>query len=232
MYGNYLPILKEYLQLKPDDVMLDIGGGTGWVADTLAKAAGLSEPVVCVDPSAEMVKRAKQRGVIGVQATAEEFFTLPQAKLFSKVLIVAAMHHFSDPRAVFKGIWDSLSPGGSCVVLGYSPECAWPIFRALRNHVATKLCRNEEDEVTALLQASANFDVQTKKMTIQHKIPKAQWYKMIRARFVSPLHYLTDQEIENGIEELEREEFQGLGDDDVITFDDAIFVALAHKTMD
>ena len=231
-HSNYLPVLQEALQLKPDDVVVDIGGGTGWYAHHLWKAAGLKEPVVCVDPNGVMLEAAKLReGVTGVQASAEEFFSRPQVKLFTKAFIIGALHHFHNPRAVFKGIWNSLSPGGSCVVQAFLPVPVSDLlyFRAAEAIVESSNYFTDEKELTSLIQAETSFKVHIKEMEIKHKIPKAQWYKMVRARYSSAFHHFTDQEIENGIEELERERFQALRDDEPVTKTHRFLLAVAHK---
>ena len=230
-HSNYLPVMQEALQLKPDDVVVDIGGGTGWYAHQLWKAAGLKEPVVCVDPSGVMLEAAKLReGVTGVQASAEEFFSRSQEKLFTKAFIIQTVHHFHNPEAVFKGIYNSLSPGGSCVIQAHLPKPGHdtPLFRAAWVLTAKSNVMNEE-ELTSLIAVGAPFEIHKKKIKIQHKIPKREWYKMIRGRYSSVLHQLNDQEIENGIKELEREKFQALRDDDPVTINDFALIIVAKK---
>lgn len=227
MHKDYLPVIQETVQFSPDDVIADIGGGTGWYSHQFWKIAGVKEPVMSVDPCAEMLEKAKEReGVRPVHATAEQFFSNPPEKLLTKVFIIEAVHHFTDPVTVFKQMWNRLAPGGCCVVLALPPENEWPSFSA-EKALDKKLNRTDEDTMSQL--RDAGFNVESKKVTTHHKISKAHWYKMLRGKFTSALHHFTDAEVEEGIQELEKEKFHQLKDDDIITIDDVILIILARK---
>ena len=120
-----IPLIQEKLQLKPDDVLVDIGGGTGWMTQRLWKAAGLKEPALCVDPSAAMLEKAKEReGVTPVLATAEQFFSSPSRVPFNKVLICGSFHHIPNQKAMLHEMAKRLPVGGHCLIIrqNYSPD--------------------------------------------------------------------------------------------------------------
>ena len=232
MKSAHLPLVEDALQLKADDVVVDIGGGTGWFSHRLWKAAGLKAPVVCVDPSAGMLNAAQQQeGVTAVQATAEEFFSQPQEKLFTKALTSGAFHHFTDPRAVLKGVWNSLKPGGKYVILTYLPTNSFysdvPSFHTVLCKFLTQF--SSEVELASLIESSAPFKVQTKVEVVAYRVPKSAFYRSLRERSLSGLCLLSDDEIEDVIAEFERARYSQLRDDDLVTKSDNILIAVAEK---
>ena len=109
-----IPILIECLDLQSHHIVADIGSGTGIIAEKLYEKCGLTKPIWCVDPCAEMQERARERkGIYPVLKTAEEFFSHPEINhCFDRVISIGAAHHFADPVAIYKSIFHSLRPGG------------------------------------------------------------------------------------------------------------------------
>ena len=193
-----IPLIQEKLQLKPDDVLVDIGGGTGWMTHRLWKAAGLKEPALCVDPSAAMLEKAKElEGVSPVLATAEQFFADSQENSVSKVLIAGCIHHCSDHKALFEDMAKSLSPGGSCVILLHSK---WLVFPG---EVYSSLDAITEESLTASLE-EAGFCVDTDTQVLRYELSKVHWYSALRNRILSYLEHFSDEQIEEGIQAFEK----------------------------
>ena len=225
--------MEDALQLRADDVVVDIGGGTGWFSHRLWKAAGLKAPVVCVDPSAGMTKVAQQKeGVAAVQATAEEFFSQPQEKLFTKALTIGAFNHFTDPRAVLKGVWNSLKPGGKYVIFTHHNTNPYysdiPLFHTVICDFLTSQFRNEVD-LASLIENSAPFKVETKVELFEYRVPKSAFYRSLRERSLSILRSLSDNHVEEMIAEFERARYSQLKDDDLVTKSDNMIFAVAEK---
>ncbi|MCI0383233.1 hypothetical protein [Streptomyces sp. CNQ085] len=62
VYGpDYIPWMSariaEALSLSPADRVADIGSGTGLFAREIARSVGLTYPLLCVEPSAAMLRR-------------------------------------------------------------------------------------------------------------------------------------------------------------------------------
>ena len=67
-------VLIKYFGVQPHHTVVDIGSGTGFLAERLFERSELKTPVWCVDPSAEMQEEAKKKkGVFPVQKNADEF---------------------------------------------------------------------------------------------------------------------------------------------------------------
>lgn len=96
---------------RPGDRLLDVGGGTGRVAQAFRGHAA----VWILDPSAGMLQQARAKGGLGVcQGNAER---LPFSDgAFARVLAVDSLHHFRDQRQGVTELLRVLTPGGRLVI--------------------------------------------------------------------------------------------------------------------
>jgi ubiquinone/menaquinone biosynthesis C-methylase UbiE len=106
------PMLKM-LELPVKGLVVDIGGGTGRVAQSIAESGC---QVVVVDVSVGMLKRALGKpGLIPLMADAA---ALPfRSGSVSRVLIVDALHHIRKQRETIRELCRLLEPGGVGVVV-------------------------------------------------------------------------------------------------------------------
>ena len=62
--GDYeswqLEIIMKHLDISENDMLLDLGGGTGRFASLVYEKGGLKYPVTCVDPSQDMLQQTKK----------------------------------------------------------------------------------------------------------------------------------------------------------------------------
>ncbi len=104
-------LLLRSLDAQPGDLLLDIGGGTGRVAQHLA-AVGVT--TIVVDPSSAMLRATREKRLPGVRALAEQ---LPfAADSIPRILIVDAFHHFARQQLAAKELVRVLKPGGRLVI--------------------------------------------------------------------------------------------------------------------
>jgi ubiquinone/menaquinone biosynthesis C-methylase UbiE len=103
--------LRSLLELPFSGPVLDVGGGTGRVAQALR---GLADEVVVLDESAAMLQQAQLKGLEAVQGQAER---LPFADgAFARILVVDAFHHLEDQRLASSELLRVLAPHGRIVV--------------------------------------------------------------------------------------------------------------------
>lgn len=116
--------LLEALDLRPTHRVLDLGGGTGRVAQFLQAAQ-----VVVADLSRKMLRYAVAKpGLQGVCARGEQL-PFPTAA-FDRVLIVDALHHVQDQEQVLDEAWRVLRPGGRLLI--EEPDVTQPLGRWIR----------------------------------------------------------------------------------------------------
>jgi ubiquinone/menaquinone biosynthesis C-methylase UbiE len=104
--------LVDVLDPRPDDLVLDVGGGTGRVARALTATA---RGVVVADPSKAMLRHGKSEpNLLRVRALAE---ALPfRDGAFRRIVVVDAFHHFSSRPAAVRELWRVLATGGRLVI--------------------------------------------------------------------------------------------------------------------
>ena len=212
-----LPVIQQMLDLQPDDVLVDIGGGTGWMSNTLWKSASLKNPVLCVDPSSQMLEKAKDlEGVTPVNASAAEFFGSATKGHFNKVFMAGCIHHFGDLDQVLRSMAELMSPGDACLILVDTKFGCPPFPEFIAPHQGDSLL---------LALRGTGFSAHTDAKSFNYKVPKARHYLSLRKRFLSHLEQFSDDEIEQQIQNLDR----SLGVDETVSLDICCEFTLAVK---
>lgn len=116
----------ERLPVEPDDVVADIGAGTGYFSIPLAERLPDGK-VLAVDIQAEMLafieQKKRELGVENVETilgTASDP-GLPAGDV-DLIFIVDAYHEFYYPREMGEAMFEALRPGGHVVLLEYRAE--------------------------------------------------------------------------------------------------------------
>ena len=224
-----IPVLIECLDLKPQHNVVDIGSGTGFIAESLCKLSGLENPVWCVDPSAEMQEVARKRkGVYPVQKTAEEFFSDPKlSQCFDRVVAVFSVHHFADPVGVYKGMIRSLRPGGIFIQL-MTMKDEHPIFKSSTKVFGTYFDRVNDNQKLLREIECADTRISNYEVTFTEAMIKSKLYDSLRRRYSSELNHLTDDQIEERIKQLEKE-LSEFNEHEPITYNRLVSVTKVEK---
>jgi len=120
-------LLLAALELKPGQVVADIGAGSGYYTRRLAKAVGTEGRVYAVDLQPEMLE------ILGRNLTAEglENVELKQGRTTSVglpaatldlALLVDVYHEFEFPYEMMRSICQALKPGGRVVLVEFRAE--------------------------------------------------------------------------------------------------------------
>lgn len=114
------------LNLKPDDIVADIGAGSGYFSFRIAQQVPEGK-VYGVDIQPEMldaitaIKQERQIDNIETILGQEDNPNLPPASI-DLAFMVDAYHEFAYPREMMEGIVTALKPGGRVVLLEYRLE--------------------------------------------------------------------------------------------------------------
>lgn len=115
--GN--PISKA--ELKPGEIVLDLGSGAGFDAFLAAERVGKTGKVIGVDMTPEMVEKARMNGekfkISNVEFRLGEIEKLPVPDNSVDVVLSNCVINLSpDKSAVFKEIHRALKPGGRIII--------------------------------------------------------------------------------------------------------------------
>jgi len=118
--------LIELMNLRPTDVVADIGAGTGYFSFRIAPKVPRGK-MLAVDIQPEMLdllkKAARQRRVKNVEPVLGKVDdpNLPDSSV-DAALLVDAYHEFDHPREMMEAIVRALKPGGRVVQVEYRGE--------------------------------------------------------------------------------------------------------------
>jgi ubiquinone/menaquinone biosynthesis C-methylase UbiE len=122
------------LQIKPGDVVADVGAGSGYYSVLLSRAVGASGRVYATDIQPEMLAliRAKVDAakltnvelVLGTEADPR----LPSGAL-DLVVMVDVYHELAQPQAMLQALKRTLKPEGRLVLIEFRKESEWVPIR-------------------------------------------------------------------------------------------------------
>jgi ubiquinone/menaquinone biosynthesis C-methylase UbiE len=148
------------LGLKSTDVVADIGAGTGYISQLIARQVPNGK-VLAVDVQPEMVELLKQRiskdKIANIQPRlgTEKSPELPPASI-DLAIMVDAYHEFSYPREMMAGIVSALKPGGRVVLTEYRGEDP-KVFIKLHHKTTQKQIEREMKAVGLKLIKNENI---------------------------------------------------------------------------
>ena len=149
-----------HMQLKPTDVVADVGAGTGYFTLRISRVVRQGT-VYAVDIQSAMLaileqrkKQLKAENVITVQGT-ETDPRLP-AQTVDVVLLVDAYHEFAYPREMMENIIKSLKPGGRVIQIEYRGEDSSVPIKSLHKMTVAQ-ARKEMEAVGLRWQETQDF---------------------------------------------------------------------------
>src|SRR6267143_5645182 len=151
MFAPLTRALIEHAHIGPGQSVLDIGGGSGEPSLTIAPIVGQSGSVTYTDPSAGMVKAARdeadRRGLTNIrfyQCSAEQL-PFPDNAFDGAVSRLAAMF-FPDPTAGLREILRVIKPGANQSFVVWADKEVNPFFRIVTEILEKFIPVEAEDE--------------------------------------------------------------------------------------
>ena len=194
--------IAERLRITGDDLVADIGCGTGLFARGLARHAAA---VVCAEPSAPMLAQvpADER-LIPVAASAEDLATgrvAPPHDGYDAILLKEMLHHVADRAAVITGLAGLLRPGGRMLVVMLPSQVSYPLFAA-----ALELFADQQPDPADIagIMRGAGLDVELAYESFPLVFPTERYLQMVRNRYMSLLSHFDDAQLEAGVAEIRR----------------------------
>lgn len=192
-------IIKE-LNIQRHEFVVDLGGGTGLFAQLVHEKAQLQHDIVCVDMCDDMLEKAKKYPGVSILCADALSFAQREDIAYDKLFIKEAVHHFRDRVNIFKGIYRQLAPKGRLLIITRPSQPEFPFFEA-----ALKAFEQSQPDYTIFRKEleRAGFCVNVQLRPYPLTLKKARWFEMLRQRFMSNLANFSDEQIEQGIKELE-----------------------------
>lgn len=110
-HRTHVERLLHYLALEPALRLLDVGGGTGRIAQYMM---GQVAQVCLLDPSAAMLRQGYSKGICTTRGEAEDL-PFPPA-FFERIMVVDALHHMCDQARAAGELLRVLAPQGRLVI--------------------------------------------------------------------------------------------------------------------
>src|SRR5919199_3304167 len=112
-------VMSEYVDIRSDDVILDIGGNTGKVTEAYSNNC---KEVIVLEPKRNVIEYGKSNrpNIKFVEGEAENI-PLPDT-YFDKVVASASFHHFSDHDKALEEMKRVLKPHGKIIILEIDPN--------------------------------------------------------------------------------------------------------------
>jgi arsenite methyltransferase len=184
MEQGHLPIVLpvvDRMGLAPDENVLDLGCGAGWLGRLLAEQVPAGR-VVGVDVSDEMIRRARQRyvdleNVIFLVGEADE---LPwDADFFTRAVSVESAYYWPDPLAALREVLRVLREGGSAwILINYYwenvPSRRWSEILAVPTHLLSA------DEWAAVFREAGFVGVTQERIPDPTPVPETytgRWFR-------------------------------------------------------
>jgi protein-L-isoaspartate O-methyltransferase len=120
-------LLLKNMELKPGEIVADIGAGSGYHVVRMAPMVGKNGKVLAVDIQQEMLdfieNRVKKVKLSNVETLlgAEKSAQLPQNSI-DKMLLVDVYHEFEFPAEMGRSLFGALRPGGFLYLIEYRAE--------------------------------------------------------------------------------------------------------------
>ena len=180
-----------------------------------------------MEPNAEMLHEAeKWEGVKSYLGTADKFFSIDHQPKYKKILINQCAHLFPDPLATFQKAAQYLPTDGMILLIVRDKTTTFPLWKSVREQMS----HPEGDNTLHASLEQAGFNIQMFSEMHIVEMTKVQWYDKLRRRIFSTMADMSDEQIEEGLKELDQDWFLGKQDFDTVEINDCLLFYVVTKT--
>jgi SAM-dependent methyltransferase len=195
--------IAKRLRISSGDRIADIGAGTGLFLRRLTEQTSASTPVLCIDPSAEMLEHLPEDPRLRpIRGSAEEVAAgqvmLPYEQL-DVILMKETIHHVRNVPGTVRGLAGRLAPGGRLLVVTLLPILDYPLFQAALDRFAA---RQPEPESIADAMRAAGLETECTVEEVPVIADRDQYIELVGNRWMSVLSTFTDEELAAGLDEI------------------------------
>ena len=193
-------ILKQ-VKLDQDSRILDIGCGRGKILGNLLNRLKLSKKPIGLDIENHKDKNKK---IIFKKIDALSFVSKTKIS-FDLILIKQTIHLLKKKQAIkLLSICKSiLNPNGKIIILSLDPsKNEIPTFQLMKKKLKNSLKKDEK--LFNLIFKNQNKIV-IKKFVFNVQISKTKYIQMIKSRYISTLLNFTNQQLNNGLNEIKKD---------------------------
>ncbi|NMH91043.1 class I SAM-dependent methyltransferase [Pseudonocardia bannensis] len=191
------------LRMSSGARVADIGAGTGLFLGRLAERASPQAPILCVDPSPEMLHHLPEDPRLRpIHGTAEDVaagrVVLPYEQL-DAVLIKETIHHVTDVPGTVRGLAELLAPSGRMLVVTLPPRLDYPLFQAALGRFAAM---QPEPESIANAMRAAGIETECTIEAFPVTVDRRNYIDLVGNKWMSVLSTFTDDELAAGLDEM------------------------------
>ncbi len=189
----------EHLQLGGNDRLADVGCGTAMYTLDILEQVPLRNPALGVDPYPEMLAAIPADANITPLALDALTFSR-QDHPYDKVLVKETIHHVDDRPEFFANTFARLPEGGRMLLVHVPPDVKYPLFQA-----ALDRCLGwhaDPDELQEQL-VDAGFTVVRDAVDYHLALPTPTYFKMVRNCYMSVLSSFEEEELLEGLAEMD-----------------------------
>ena len=194
-FNNFL--LKQ-VKLNKDSKILDIGCGRGKILGSLSSRLKLKNKPIGIDLEKHF-DRDKRINFKKVDAT--KYLKKNKIK-FDLILIKQTIHllQFKEIKRLLVLCKETLNPGGKIIIFSLNTnQNEIPTFLLMKRKLKKSL--NRDKKIIQFI-LNLNFKALTKKFSFKVNITKKKYIEMIENRYISTLLTMTENEISDGIKEI------------------------------
>lgn len=184
------------LELQENDILVDLGCGTGIYSKAIKQIKKLENKIICSDLSEKMLEALDKNHFETYAINAVNFSKIRLR--YNKVFIKEMIHHLSDneKKVLYRNLYKNINKNGILSILLLPPTIEYPLFPAALK-LYEKLQPHYDSVKKGLEHVGFSVDIHTIKYPL--KIEKDRYFNMVKNRYMSLLSEFSDSEINAGI---------------------------------